>query len=113
VNDRVLCERRELADRARRLPDDRATGTRAVAHDGARHAPPRPAGKVAITLTSGRKRISGALVSVQGHVRSVKTRSSGKRGTVRLRVKATKKGVERFTATKRGYATATTTLRVR
>jgi hypothetical protein len=68
---------------------------------------------VMLTLTSGRERVSGVRVGAQGPVSKVKARSSGKRGTVRLRVKATKKGVVRFTATKRGYATATTTLRVR
>jgi hypothetical protein len=68
---------------------------------------------VLVTLTSGRKRVSGASVSVQGPVRSAKARRSGKRGTVRLRVRVTKKGTVRFTATKRGYATATATMRVR
>jgi hypothetical protein len=68
---------------------------------------------VTLTLTSGRKRVSGVRVGAQGPVSKVKARSTDKRGRVRLRVKATKKGVVRFTATKRGYATATTTLRVR
>jgi hypothetical protein len=68
---------------------------------------------VTLTLTSGRKRVSGAVVSAKGPVRKVKARRSGKRGTVRLRVRATKKGVVRFTAAKRGYATASATLRVR
>jgi hypothetical protein len=67
---------------------------------------------VAITLTSAGKRISGATVSAAGPVRPAKARS-GKRGTVRLRVRATSKGFVRFTATKRGYATATAALRVR
>jgi hypothetical protein len=68
---------------------------------------------VLVTLTSGRKRVSGASVSVQGPVRRVKPRRSGKRGTVSVRVRATRKGTMRFSATKRGYATATATLRVR
>jgi hypothetical protein len=68
---------------------------------------------VTLTLRSGRKSVAGALVGAQGPVRKLKARRSGKRGTVRLRVRATKKGVVRFTATKRGYATATATLRVR
>jgi hypothetical protein len=68
---------------------------------------------VTLTVISNGKRVSGALVSAKGPVRKGKPRRSGKRGTVRLRVRATKKGVVRFTATKRGYANATATLRVR
>jgi hypothetical protein len=67
---------------------------------------------VTLRVTSKGKRVSGALVNTHGPVLKLKARRSSKRGTVRLRVRATKKGVVRFTATKRGYATATATLRV-
>lgn len=71
-------------------------------------------GRVRITVTSNsRRRVAKALVTVSGAVPGARPRRTGRRGTVTLRLRPTKRGKVRIRVEKRGYAPAKVTLRVR